>query len=620
MRRLRSGCSFVLMRVPFWVPLLLIAPLALAGCRSGSDKAGGKPARKATVLTLAVPGDPWEVNGFADEVSRLSHGTMRIAVRARWRWGQVAYENGLIADVRAGKLDLGAAGSRAWDSVGVTSLRALSAPLLIDSYALQDQVLRSSMIEEMLRGLRPLGLVGLGVLPGQLPRPLGISHPLLERSDYVGRRIGVQQSLVGSATMRGFGATPVWFAGGASIAGLDGIQQPISSIQGSGYDGVGKYLTTNVVLWARPIVLFANRAAFARLRPDEQRLLKQAVTEDVRGQTKVVVGFERFDTEALCAHGRLRFVAARPIDLATVHRAVQPVYKQLERNPQTRRFITEIRALRVRVAAPPSIVPSCRGGGLVSAPTLATPVDGVYALTVASGDLAVSRRIPEAYGSWQIVLDRGRFRFSQRSDHADWIADGQVRVSGDEMSWTVVDALDVGPHGVPDGIPLRRGETLRFRWRRSGKGLVLASADARPALPALSVRPLARVADAPSQQPLENPAVLQGAWVANPTAADVIDHGGNPASIPDNTGPLRLAVHGSHCRWTQHAPDGDNWGVGTCRFAGDTLELDLTRTDDNASPTPMFLRWSVYHRRLTFRQAPGFSPEEWTYQPWRKVA
>jgi hypothetical protein len=77
---------------------------------------------------------------------------MRIDIEYRWRFGQVKFENGLIGDVRAGKADLGVVGSRAWDSVGLSSFRALDAPLLIDSYALQDRVVRSPMIGQMLQG------------------------------------------------------------------------------------------------------------------------------------------------------------------------------------------------------------------------------------------------------------------------------------------------------------------------------------------------------------------------------------------------------------------------------------------------------------------------------------
>ena len=110
--------------------VLLVAGLAvvlLAGCAgSGSDKAGGKSARKVVVLTLANPlGGSLELDAFVGEVNRLSGGAIRIDVKSGWRSGQVAFENGLIGDVRAGKADLGVASSRAWDSVGVQSFRAL---------------------------------------------------------------------------------------------------------------------------------------------------------------------------------------------------------------------------------------------------------------------------------------------------------------------------------------------------------------------------------------------------------------------------------------------------------------------------------------------------------------
>jgi TRAP-type C4-dicarboxylate transport system substrate-binding protein len=619
MRRGTSGCSFALMRTPLWVALPLLASLVLAGCSGAVDKAGGKPApRKTVVLSLALRGDPWEVDSFVGEVSRLSHGTIRIAVKPRWRYDQATYEKGLIGDVRAGKADLGAAESNAWDSVGVTSLRVLGAPLLIDSYALQDRVLRSSVISEMLRGLRPLGLVGLGILPGQFPRPLGVTHRLLGHADYAGQRIGVQQSLVGNVTMRALGAKPVWLGGRATIAGLDGIAEPISWINGSRYDRVARYLTTNVVPWARPIVVFTTRAALGRLTPAQRRVLERAATDAVGGQTRVVADFEA-DTAALCAHKRVRFLAARPADLTSLRVAARRVDEQLERDPVSRAFFAEIETLRARLGASPSVLPSCGQGRPVSAPGAATPLDGVYELTVAPRDLPPSQRLPEAYGSWQIVLDRSRFRFTERSDRADWIADGRVRVSGDGMSWTVDDVFGVGPHLTPDRMPLRTGETVRFRWRYVGDTLALATADGRKALPALTLRPLARVAAAPSQQPLQDPAAIQGTWVTNARGADLVAYGEDPAAIPDNAGPLRLTVRGRHCRWTQHAPHGLHWGVGTCRFAGDTLEFDNARTDDNPAPVPFYFHWSVFHDRLTLRQAPGFSPETWTFHPWRRL-
>ena len=65
----------------------------------------------------------------------------------------------------------------------------------------------------------------------------------------------------------------MWFAVSAPIAGFGGIEQQINAIQGNQYDRVGRYLTTNVVLWPRPLVVFANRATLAKLTPAQQRIL-----------------------------------------------------------------------------------------------------------------------------------------------------------------------------------------------------------------------------------------------------------------------------------------------------------------------------------------------------------
>jgi TRAP-type C4-dicarboxylate transport system substrate-binding protein len=333
-----------------------LVAMLLAGCAGpGVNKAGGQAARAPMVLTLVNPlGSSEEVDGFAGEVARLSGGTIRIDVRSRWRYGQVAFESGLIGDVRAGKADLGVAGSRAWDSVGVTSLRALGAPLLIDSYALQERVVASPLVAQMLKGLAPLGLVGLGVLPGPLRYPFGAARPLRGPSDYAGLRIGLPQSRVGSATVRALGGTPVWLGSGTPIAGLDGIEGGISLIQGSQYGRAGGYLTGNVVLWPRPLVVFASREALEKLTPAQQRILARAVAADVIPETNVLRDDQRTAIADLCRSHQLRLVVASSADLVPLRQAVQPVYAQLERDPGTRRQIAQIQAMRAGIAPEPA--------------------------------------------------------------------------------------------------------------------------------------------------------------------------------------------------------------------------------------------------------------------------
>jgi TRAP-type C4-dicarboxylate transport system substrate-binding protein len=484
-------------------PVVLLALTAvLADCAAPGSYKAGPQARHPVVLTMAsFLGDSSEFPGFAGEVRRLSAGTMRIDIRSGWRFGQVTYETGLIGDVRAGKADLGVVSSRVWDSVGVNSFRALGAPLLISSYALQDRVLRSPMIGQMLQGLRPLGLVGIGVLPGPLRRPLGITRPLLKPADYARLKIGVPQSRVDAATMRALGATPVGFpdvAPGAAVRGLDGLEQQISSIQGNEYDMAGKYLTANVNLWPRPIVLFANGQAWAALTPAQRRILRQAVTDYQAAETNVVHVSERNDTATLCRRGLLRFLTASTADLAALRRAVRPVYAQLERDPQTRRYIRQIEAMRKGLSPEPA--PRCAP----TAPVAGTPgpLDGVWQYTSTAADLKAvgtpeADIIPESYGTFTIVIDRGRFAYTQENRQACIWGYGTFAVKGHEFEQLYT--ADGG--GIaPDGAVNRRGEFFTFRWSLYRGVLTLYPAKGKGAVspqPSMA-KPWLRISTTPS--------------------------------------------------------------------------------------------------------------------------
>ena len=396
----------------------LLAALALAGGCAGPgwDKAGGPQASKPVVLTLAnFLGDSGELDRFAGQVQRLSGGAMRIDIESHWRVHQVGFETGLISDVQAGKADLGTAGAGAWASVGVTSFRALVAPLLIGSYALQARVVRSPLIGRMLGGLRPLGLAGIGVLPGPLRKPLGITRPLRGPSDYAGLRIGTQQSPVADATMRALGARPVWFGSQAPVAGLDGIEQQISEIQDDRYDTAGKYLTANVSLWPRPLVLFASGRTWAALTPGQRRVLRQAVTDDLTAETQAVRDNEQTDTAILCRRG-VHFLTATPAGIAALRHAVRPIYHQLERDPQTRDYIQQIEAMGKGISPPPA--PGC--AHIPQLAGKAGPLDGVWQFTSTPADLRAIGTPqgdikPDNYGAYTIVIDRGRFAFTQET-------------------------------------------------------------------------------------------------------------------------------------------------------------------------------------------------------------
>jgi Bacterial extracellular solute-binding protein, family 7 len=210
----------------------------LAGCSlSDSDRVGGEREAATRVLTLLDPfSNGQEAAAFGDEVARLSHGALRVRV-VDGRYEGPDYEAAAIRDMRDGRADLAIAGSRAWDEFGASRLRALGAPLLIDSYRLQERVLESELVAPMLEELRPLGLVGIGILPGPIRRPLGVAHRLAGPSDFSGLTIGTQQSRVADATMRVLGAISRRLpAAVPDLAGLDGLERQVGSIESDRLD------------------------------------------------------------------------------------------------------------------------------------------------------------------------------------------------------------------------------------------------------------------------------------------------------------------------------------------------------------------------------------------------
>ena len=478
--------------------LAAVLALAVGGCLgSNSDKAGGEQHQKPVVLTMANGnGLPLELEAFAAAVARLSHNTVRIKFENNWRQGSPSYETEVIADVEAGKADLGWAGSRAFDSVGVPTFDALHAPLLIDSYALEQRVLQSPMVGDMLDGLEPLGVIGIGILPGPLKKPLGVS-PLVRPEDYRGKTIAISRSQVARQTLRALGASAKDLPSGGKIDGLDGVEQQVSGIEGNRYDSVAKNLTANVNLWPRPQVLFMNKKAFAALSDTQRDALRAAARHAVPATIAYDRKEEREETAILCRR-KPTFLTASDSDLAALRRAVRPVYDSLERNTVTKTAIEQIRAMR---SGAPSTTeaPRCPNATSTTTPAgKATPIDGVYRMTTTQKEVAeVSGGDPgadlsENYGRFKFVLDRGRLYYTQSSEGKTRWTRAVNTVRGHTMTWRITDSGGQGPSGAKERI----GEVYTFRWSRYRDQLTLTPVPGKISPPPARVKPWRRIGEA----------------------------------------------------------------------------------------------------------------------------
>jgi TRAP-type C4-dicarboxylate transport system substrate-binding protein len=354
---------------------------ACGGPGLDGDKAGGADKAEPQVLTMAQPNGvpPQQLLSWAEAVSDLSGGTLEIEFKDAWRLGEADYESGTLEDVRAGKVAMGWVGARAFDTVGVDSFQALVAPLLVDSYDLLGAVFEAGVPDQMLESVEEIDLVGIAVLPGPMRKLLGVSKPFVRPADFAGKIVGLQDSAVADKTVTALGATPRPVPSAAELDGLDGYEQQLSSILSNHYSTEAGYVTTNVNLWPRPLVIVMGADAFESLSPEQQDTLRQVAVAAVPAALDDSRAEDDEAAPALCREGMTLAVASES-DLAELRSAVQPVYEELDADPATKAHIDAILDLKADLDAAAE-APTCPAPDAESATASDFP-EGTYQMTL----------------------------------------------------------------------------------------------------------------------------------------------------------------------------------------------------------------------------------------------
>jgi TRAP-type C4-dicarboxylate transport system substrate-binding protein len=337
----------------------VVVATSVAGCgASPADKAGGSPTPKTRVLRLATHDDDYAYGTFAAAVARLSGGSLRITIARNWRntglRRDIDYEREIVADVRAGRVPLGIVGVRVWDLLGVDSFRALLAPFLVDSLALERRAVEGPEAAHALASVGRSGVAATALLPGRLRRPLGRSRPLVAVRDYRGATIGIRPGGVAQATFRALGATARGFNADLDLPRLDGIEiDPLLTTENN-YDASARALTGNVVFWPKPQTIVVNRRVYGSLTAGERRILRVAGHEALGPELERVARDQRLGLSILCA-AKFPIVVATRRERAALRAAVRPIYDELERDPTTRRWITRVARLKATGAFPADV-------------------------------------------------------------------------------------------------------------------------------------------------------------------------------------------------------------------------------------------------------------------------
>jgi TRAP-type C4-dicarboxylate transport system substrate-binding protein len=324
---------------------------ALAGCTAVPTEVSTPVATSVHPLRLALVTDDdaskpsgMQIVHFAAVVRQLSKGA--IVVNPQWHAaGDVPdWDEANARLVTSGKDELGLIPARAWDELGVTSLRALNTPFLVTTTPALNAVVSSPAAKPMLAGLRTASVVGVDLFPEGLRHPFGQGKPLRAARDYRGGVIRTPTSATVKSMFAALGAT-------ISDADLSPADRGAESSYALTPGGTA---TGNVVFYPKVNVLVANSVVWRRLKADQQRVLTRAAAAT---RSWVVATFpdDRAAAKTFCAAGGT-IAGASAADVAGLKEATRPVVADLEHDATTKAIMASIRSTTATLpsgAAPP---------------------------------------------------------------------------------------------------------------------------------------------------------------------------------------------------------------------------------------------------------------------------
>ena len=335
---------------PFTLTCLVGLAAALAACSSSSPQAAQTTDVTTTpvVLTLgfedirATPGGR-QIMHFVGQVNDLSEG--QVTVDPQWlSTGELSghWEQRLGTQVSQGDVDLALVATRAFDTLGVDSLRALNAPFLVTTTEMVNEIVTDENMSESLRsGLPDAGVVGIDLWPEGLRHPFGYGAPLLGPTDYEGALLRAPYSETNDAMFDAFGATTT-------------MKDPDQTTQRGSESAYvwtpGGIATGNVTFYPKVNALVINSKVRETLSDLQWDALSQAaaVTRDWVVRTAPDDAEEA--AEYFSSGGRI--AGADPGQIRDLEKAAAPLTDQLSTDPDTADLVADFQELKGALEAP----------------------------------------------------------------------------------------------------------------------------------------------------------------------------------------------------------------------------------------------------------------------------
>lgn len=586
-------------RLRLWPVLALALLLGTTGCfgGSGKTKVGGKKLRQLTLVMQTPDAPDANAEHFIAQVTERTNGRIRIVEGGNeYSSRDPDNELRLVRALRSGKEQMAYLPSRAWErGSNVTSFRALQAPFLVTNYALLRRITTGSIGQSMLQSLDRIEIVGLGLVPDELRRPLG-RKPLVSAAAFRGTKIRVVTSPTSVLAVRALGAIPLTNFTSGQVAPalrngrLDGVESSTKSISDNNYVAAARYMPSNLALFAKTQTIAIRRDVFARLSAADQAALRGAALATVAHADPAAREDE--EVRQLCTKG-LRLVPATANALSSLRRSAQRAYERLRRDPPTARAISSIELLAAAHKKSAVLTPCKTSQAIASAPRGTLP-QGRFASTLTEADFqrAGAVRDPNFPEPWVITLQHGRWRTNENPPFG-----GRYILRSNEITFVIEQPQDAAGER----------ETVSWSYYRERLTLRIVSVKEAGSRVIYTAHPWRRIGAAvPPRFPV-------GTFETRITAAD----------LRGTVFPLENA-HWERLTFRQDGTWRDVWfhpsradqaaGEGRYTVRGDVLTLTPANPD--------VLRWSYYRGRLTFTvisDPDAFGSFTYTVHPWRKI-
>lgn len=281
-----------------------------------------------------------EQRDFMDEVEAESDGSITFTAVENWTEPdgveKLSDEFTMGQAIAAGDLDAGWTSTRSFPALGIDGFRAIEAPFLIQSLAATDDIISGQIGEDALSAFTGTGLTGLAIFPGTMRYPLSADRPLLEPSDWAGKRIvyySPEADGVQARTVKALGGDPVneglHIIDDLNAGSYDGGFDSLGDVAAGGATPAGPFPTSNVVMWPTVLFYVMNTDRFESLAESQRAVILAAAQH---AADKAAQADDPTIATSVCAT-TARFGTSAPDQLLALRTAVEPVYEWLRNDP-----------------------------------------------------------------------------------------------------------------------------------------------------------------------------------------------------------------------------------------------------------------------------------------------